>query len=367
MSAVTDPPKDEPPRSGAPAGRPTRARRVLGYLRARPVLCLLLLTPGIPEYLSSSSSLAGLVLFPVPFFLFLGLNLGLYGPGVLLIREAVVRWKKGWPTVLALGAAYGILEEGIALSTFYNSNAAPVANLGFYGHWVGVNWVWIPGVVMVHMVYSIGLPILLLGLALPATRGQRLVSARGVRLLFAILAADVVLLMAIVYFGEHFWMGDAIFLASLAAIAGLLYLAYRLPTTISSRPAGRGLSPSWLGTLGALAFPSTLVTEGIAEFLRAPPWAAIAGVLAVMAGLLHLWRWGLGTPGHERALIATAAGLLLPIMVFGIIASARMPVVLLADIAALLFLRWLWKRYPAPAARSIGVGVTPPAVGPRPT
>jgi len=112
---------------------------VLGFLRRHPVLCLLLLTPGIPEYLSSSSPLNALVLDPVMFVFQLAANLGLYGPGVLLIREASIRWKKGWATVLLLGAAYGILEEGVALSTLFNPNAGPVGELGFYGHWLGVN------------------------------------------------------------------------------------------------------------------------------------------------------------------------------------------------------------------------------------
>ena len=36
---------------------------------------------------------------------------------------------------------------------------------GFYGHWLGVNWVWVAGIVPVHMIFSISLPILLVGLA----------------------------------------------------------------------------------------------------------------------------------------------------------------------------------------------------------
>lgn len=68
-------------------------------------------------------------------------DLVLYGPGVILIREALVRWKKGRATVLILGAEYGILEEGIALSTLYNLVASPVGKLGLCGQYLGVNWV----------------------------------------------------------------------------------------------------------------------------------------------------------------------------------------------------------------------------------
>ena len=104
-----------------------------------------MLSPGIPEDLTGSSAVNAIFLNPIMFLFGIVANLGLYGPGVLLIREAKVRWKKGWATVLLLGAAYGILEEGIALSTLFNPLANPVGQLGIFGHWVGVNWVWTAG------------------------------------------------------------------------------------------------------------------------------------------------------------------------------------------------------------------------------
>ncbi len=64
----------------------TRVRGAIDYLRARPILVLLLMSPGLPEYLSGSSPLNAIALNPAWFVLQLGLNLGLYGPGVLLIR-----------------------------------------------------------------------------------------------------------------------------------------------------------------------------------------------------------------------------------------------------------------------------------------
>ncbi|MCG2769572.1 MAG: hypothetical protein L6435_14495 [Anaerolineae bacterium] len=37
----------------------------------------------------------------------------------MLIRELRVRWGKGWPTVFVLGAAYGVLEEGLMVKSFF--------------------------------------------------------------------------------------------------------------------------------------------------------------------------------------------------------------------------------------------------------
>ncbi len=158
--------------------------------RRHPVVCLLLLSPGIPEYISGSSPTNAIVLNPAMFGFQLAANLGLYGPGVLLVREAMVRWNKGWATVLLLGAAYGILEEGVALSTLFNPNANPVGKLGVYGHWLGVNWVWVAGILPVHMIFSISLPIIAPGAGRARrTRGKSLLSRRGLRVGSVVLAS----------------------------------------------------------------------------------------------------------------------------------------------------------------------------------
>jgi hypothetical protein len=65
----------------------------------------------------------------------------LYGSGAILVRELRLRWGKGWPTVFALGAAYGIVEEGLMVKSFFDPNWMDLGLLGSYGRWAGVNWV----------------------------------------------------------------------------------------------------------------------------------------------------------------------------------------------------------------------------------
>src|SRR2546430_16964548 len=97
----------------------------------------------------------------------------------------MIRWKKGWASIFLLGVAYGIVEEGLALWTLFNPLAQPVGVLGFYGHWLGVNWVWTVGLLIFHSVYSFGLPIFLFGLFFPEMKSKSLVS--GTRGTFCIL------------------------------------------------------------------------------------------------------------------------------------------------------------------------------------
>ncbi|HYK93307.1 MAG TPA: hypothetical protein VEY07_04600 [Thermoplasmata archaeon] len=324
--------------------------RPLRYLRRHPVLLLLLFSPGIPEYLSGSSALAALVLNPGLFLFQLVANLGLYGPGVLLIREALVRNGKSWPSLLAWGCAYAILEEGVALSTMFNPNASVVGVLGSYGHFAGVSWVWALGLSMVHTVFSISLPIVLLGLTLPETRAQPFLTRRGVTVTATILAGDVSILAAFVFYGLHFWMGAPILLGSLALIAGLIALGWRAgPSPFRVRVQGRSRSPAVLAILGALLFSGTITLEGVLGSLAVPAFGTFAAVALFYVAWAVAVLPALPGPGVERRLVALSAGLLAPILAFGLLSQLYLPIVLLGDVAISTLLIHLWRAYrPAP-------------------
>ena len=53
----------------------------------------------------------------------------MYGGGALLIREMARRAGRGWPTILLLGMAYGILEEAFTTQSLFNPNYLKL-NLG---------------------------------------------------------------------------------------------------------------------------------------------------------------------------------------------------------------------------------------------
>ena len=323
----------------------------LDFLKRHPILCLFLLTPGIPEYLSSSSPLNAIVLNPLQFAFQLSANAALYLPGALLIREAMIRWRKGWATVLLLGAAYGILEEGIALSTLYNPTAHPVGKLGYFGHFLGVSWVWTAGILLVHMVYSIALPILLLGLALPGTRGVSLVGGRGIKVAFCVLAADVTFLSSLITFGTHFWMGWSVFLGSWIAIGALILVVRMVPPGIvHAREGGPKIGKVTAFFLGLAFFVFILFPEQLPLGAHFPPITSILMMYVLEGGLLLLVVRNVGSLGNERILVALALGILLPICVFGVAAELSLPFTLAGDVLMIWFLRKLWKKYtPAPA------------------
>src|SRR6266567_6496088 len=257
-----------------PKPQPKGAIAKLVYvLKAHPLLFLLLLTPGIPEYLSASSQLTVMVINPVLFFLFLAANLGLYGSGVILIREAMIRWKKGWASVFLLGAAYGIAEEGLDLWTFFYSNAGPVGTLGYYGHWLGVNWVWTMGLVIFHSVYSIGLPIFLFGLVFPELKHKSLVSEAGITLSIVGLTLDSIILFALESFiYGPYNPGAGLMIFSGIVITIFVLAARKLPGDfLKIKLSQPKWSPRKFALVGALLFPATLLAGGIAAGANVPP------------------------------------------------------------------------------------------------
>ncbi|HZD13229.1 MAG TPA: hypothetical protein VE177_06895, partial [Candidatus Binatus sp.] len=139
----------------------------------RPILFLFVLSPAIGELLSGSSP-------PLAFFNPLAFLLlcSLYGSGALLVRDYARRWHKGWYSILFLGAAYGIIEEGIMVRSFFNPGWKDLGLLGSYGRWIGVNWVWAEWLTIYHAIFSITLPILLVELTHPASRSEVWLSSR---------------------------------------------------------------------------------------------------------------------------------------------------------------------------------------------
>ncbi|HKW04713.1 MAG TPA: hypothetical protein VJN71_05385 [Nitrososphaerales archaeon] len=362
---ITGPSNPEITQEGSPFARRMKTAsigKILAFLRAHPVLCLLLLSPGIPEYLSGSSAISAIIINPAQFLFQLSANLGLYGPGVLLIREAKIRWHKGWGSVLLMGAAYGILEEGIALSTLYNPQAPPVGKLGYFGHYLGVNWVWLSGILSVHMIFSISLPILLLGLALPEIKNKEFLdSRRKITATFVLLGLDVLALFLIVLEGEHFWMGWSVFLGSVGAIAILLIISYYVPA--GSLGPGRErakIGPKIAGLAGAAFYSSILFVEfgGIAAGV--PAFFVFCGVVLTQCLFLLFILMGIGRAGNERSLIALSIGLIVPILLFGNISQITSPVIYFVDFTLILFFRKLWLKYSQiePASFQVGGNMT---------
>src|SRR3989475_7779945 len=202
----------------------------------RPLLALILLSPIIAEMLSGSSPpLKGLnPITPL-------LLTWLYGAGVLLMRETAVRWKTGWPSSLLLGAAYGIIEEGLAVKSFFDPGWMDLGTLAWYGRWLDVNWVWAMWLTIYHAVVSIAIPIFLTEWIWPRIRGQPLTSRRGYITAIGLLAgATVFINLLLTPYRPSVWH----FLGAVAAVVFLAWAAKKYAGALWARLPSRRLPRS---------------------------------------------------------------------------------------------------------------------------
>jgi hypothetical protein len=242
-----------------------------------PVLTLFLLAPVIGELVSGSSPPAnwlqpGNYLFMVP----------LYGAGALLVRELAVRWKTGWAGVILLGAAYGILEEGIDVMSFFNTAWPDLGASALYGRWADVSWIWTVHLTCYHAAFSIAVPILLTHLIFPKSRGESWLGCFGTAVTAAVLAADV-LIGNLLFRQVYDYVPPVLpYCGSMLVIALLVFAAGRVraPRPLTGAEQ-KPLPPPWL--YGAAGFASTTVF-----FLAAwvPPNTGVPPLLAVLLILL---------------------------------------------------------------------------------
>jgi hypothetical protein len=305
------------------------------------VLALLLLAPSIPELLTGSTPITTLFYAPAFFALsFVGI-VALYGGGALLIREFVVYFHKGWASVLLLGAAYGIGEEGFAVHTFFEPSGPPVNALGQYGHAFGVNWLWALGLTIFHATYSIALPILLAGLIFPKERDVRWLDRGAVGVTAGVYLFIVVLFSLVVGHGPS----PAAFALFLAIALVLIALAAWVPKELLRPRDGPARIRPWvLATVAALPFAFWTVVLILSSRPVLP--AYVTGILTVLVGLgaaTVILRYG-GTLRPEWTKFYLATGMLGILFGWDVIVEFSVPGILLVTAAFGYLLYWLRRR-----------------------
>ena len=142
-------------------------------IKIPPALALFLIAPVFGELFSGSSPLNEFI-NPVT-FITLAL---LYGCGAIIARELRLRWQKGWLSLLLLGFAYGIYEEGVMVQSFFDPTWMDLGNLAVYGRVAGVNWVWAQHLTIFHAVISIIASIAFVEMLYPQQRSESWVKSR---------------------------------------------------------------------------------------------------------------------------------------------------------------------------------------------
>lgn len=309
-----------------------------------PTIVLFSLSPFIGEVLLGSAP-------PAEFFTFFGLTVLtiLYGGGAILARELTLRWHKGWVSLLILGAAYGIIEEGLMVKSFFDPNWMDIGILGSYGRWAGINWVWTLQLTIYHSIVSIAIPIQLTELIFNNHKDKAWIGRKGLIILSIFFAADV----AFGYFALTSYRPAAnIYWLTAAFVVTLILLAWRLPRQIFL-PRTTALPKPFrfwiIGFLGTVMFFFAFWALPHTEIPPAITLLSVTGLMVVitwrifrMSGNASVW-----TDRHRLALIAGPLSvfiLLSPIQEFDTSRIDNTSGMTLVGIAMSIFLLWLWWR-----------------------
>jgi hypothetical protein len=283
------------PKVNIPSHLPASKERQEKTRYLPPVLALLFLAPWVGEYLLGNISIKDIVALPI--------LLPMYGCGALLIREVVRRTGRGWAAILLLGAAYGLIEAGLADLTLFSppavegaiSNATMIPGLE-------ARALDVIGFIAGHAIWSIGIPIALTEMLYPSHRNKPWLRKRDLIAVGLLYGGGCALIFseAIGRFSPSLMQVLAVIIAAAVFISAAL-LSRKSPATVGT---GRVPAPWVLGV-------GTFMAAGIFMF-KPESWVGVAMAIALLVGVavcVSYWarqrQWSVR---HRFAVVAAGIG-----------------------------------------------------------
>lgn len=216
-----------------------------------------------------------------------------------------------------LGAAYGILEEGVAVKSFFDPEWMDLGMLGEYGRWLGTNWVWAVWLTIYHAVVSISLPILLVGLFFPHLRRERFLTRKQFQIVLLILFLDVLACTTILNPYVPLWYMYAL---SIVAVFGLAMYSKHIPKRFLM-PDDRHprWSPRKFLVMGFLLLMLCFLISGIFVDTGLPALIPITGMLVLCGMVLLLIKEHIGSSNNFAQQVYLSAGFLSFLLAFEIL------------------------------------------------
>jgi hypothetical protein len=155
-----------------------------------------------------------------------------YGGALLLIRETVVRWGKGFPSILMFALGYGMLNEALSTKGFFDPHFYSVISdkLEGFGRVYGINVPWALNISVVHAVFSILVPYILITTMFPG-RDRWIGNKLYVTLLLALMVDTVFSFNVIALPPSHYHYneGPGPLVLIMALMAAIILAAWKMP------------------------------------------------------------------------------------------------------------------------------------------
>lgn len=231
----------------------------------------------------------------------------LYGGGAVLIRELVRHRGWGYPSVVLLALAYGVLEEGVTTQSLFNPNYADLRLLD-PGHisWLGIGAPWTLFVLTLHTVWSITVPIVLVESVTGSRRAW--FGRKGLVVFCVVFAFGVLVTTAFQAQSDSFVASPGQFVGVAVVIGVLVALAARLGRRTVVREAG-GVPADWVvGVFGLVVSSAFMVVNDV----DLGAWVQVGAMLVLFAVALVVVRgWSRRDGWTARHAMALAGGTLL--------------------------------------------------------
>ena len=268
--------------------------------RVLPAFTLFLVAPLVAEFLLGN--------LPITWLFTLVLLAPMYGGGALLIREVARRTGRGIGAMLVLGVAYGIVEEGLVTQSLFNPGyvGADLLDQGYVPA-LGIAVPWTLFVLTLHAVWSTTVPIVLVEACVPDRRTTPWLHTPGIVVTVAVFVVGLAGTAATTLGMDPFVAPLPQLVGAVVVVAGLVMVAFRLPTGRNGAMAGDRPVPSAM-VLGVVALVAGAVFE--LAWRSLPTWPGVAGLVVVevavaviVAYFSQSTRW---TPRHTVALAGGA-------------------------------------------------------------
>ncbi|MET7639791.1 hypothetical protein [Streptomyces sp. NPDC005438] len=278
------------------ATRPRPGTSRVAHHRLRAAWALVLLTTLCAELTFTAVAVPSTwVLLP--------LLLVMYGAGVLLVRELVVRAGTGWPGLVVLGVAYQVAEDGLGLQALNSPDMYGAADWGLRS--LGVNWSYWESQIGVHLVLSVLLPVMIADLLFPALRGRSYLRTGGLVVTGALAVVGVLGLRAVVsatedpgYHTPWGWtVGYLVLIALLGWVALRVLPRRRSPVGVrQDRQAPRPGVVGFVSMYLTMAFLTTLLPLGLGSDLlfgdaMSPQFRLVAAAMTAIPFGWVVLRW----------------------------------------------------------------------------
>ena len=265
---------------------------------------LFFFAPISAEYLLGYDDLIGRPVELVAGLLIFG---PLYGAPALLIREAARRAGRGWPTILLLSFAAGLVQAGLIDQSLFNPSYRDIPYwddllLPTYLPGLGFSAYMLLGFVGGHMIQSFAAPIAVIESLTPRLALQPWLGRPGLVLMSLLYLAAAGFVLDDQASTEGFVASVGQLVGSAVVVVALVVLAFRLPRRQRDQP---GTAPRPLVVVGVAIIAFAV------ESLMPTTWLGVAVSALALTGLgVLIWRWS-GRAGWGSAhVLAVAAAVL---------------------------------------------------------